>query len=612
MLNATETIPVRSPSSRRGVISTALLTSAGSSVTARASRFLDLLGITTETVRADALVARAAALINANGGDSRCLLLSGEDAIALAEAAERGGVRLDKVTAVFPAIIVHSVNSQPECVRAIEGLLGGAKLAISEFGSDSKSYRVHAHSGFDCGPLAGLSFGPIDPVVDRGLNVLSCEGMVERLIEIDGPGLLTRIRRVSQQVFISTAAEIMDLGQPASRNIDFRTCFSRITPLLVALRTVFRESSWSPQAAFANIIIDDPLLRPRYGHLDLQRLAEVVERTGCACTIGMIPWNCHRSRRKIARLFVAGAPRLGICYHGCNHSGAEFGCEDGTALRGLCVTARQRMLQHEQQTGLRCQPVMVFPQGVFSVEAMQALKATGFLAVANTETQDWQRQMRVTVEDLLRPAILCYGNYPLFARRNPQDGPVNFAMDMFLGRPCLIVLHHDFFKLRLSAFEELVRTISTLCPGLAWDSLENIVTGCSLRKANSAGESSMMIFANEACLRLNEMGLGTVTVIKHLAKNDQPRRVELDGRPADFTTEDGQLKFPLPAGARAQLHMEIMLAEEPAPSATNETLTERLQVAARRYASEFRDNYVAKSDILLRCVSRLRGIVRQP
>jgi hypothetical protein len=477
--------------------------------------------------------------------------------------------------------------------------------------SNSKCYRVSRDHQRDCGPLSGLCFGPIDGAVDWGLDVVSCEETVEKLIEIDGRGLLTRICGPSHQILISTTTEIMDLRQAVSKNIDFRTCFSQVAPLLIGLRSIFREFCWVPRAAHANIIIDDPPLWPRYGHLDLKRLIETVDRLGCGCTIGMIPWNYRRSNPRIAGVLASRATRIGICYHGCNHTRAEFGLRDGAAVRRLLATAQQRMRQHEQRTGLRCQSVMVFPQGIFSVDAMQALKATRFLAVANTEIQDRQHQLRVTTADLLRPALECYGNFPLFARRNPHEGPVNFGMDLFLGKPCLIVLHHDFFKPGFPAFEELVRTISSLDQDLTWENLENIVSACSLWQVNDGGAQTAMVFANETHLQLDAHNQSAVAVIKPHAEDDKPLRVEVDGEPCDFTAEGGYLKFSLPSKNRSRVCVSIIAAQEPFLSPAHEDLRSKVRVAARRYASEFRDNHLAAVETSRRCARLLARLIRR-
>ena len=39
-----------------------------------------------------------------------------------------------------------------------------------------------------------------------------------------------------------------------------------------------------------------------------------------------------------------------------------------------------------------------------------------------------------------------YGDFSIFTRRYAHHGLENFAFDLLLGKACLIVCHHDFFK----------------------------------------------------------------------------------------------------------------------------------------------------------------------
>jgi hypothetical protein len=522
-------------SSNRAAPARAVVLNSNGVAAQRTAAFLKLLGIEREEIAPETLIGQASSETGSphNGGSP--LVLSSEDIGLLAEIAARQGISLDRVIAPFSVIILHSVHPRRTDSRAIEDALSGTKLSFVEFGSDSKNYSVCRNSSA-CGPLSGLTFGPIDRTIDCGLNVLSCDSHVEKLIEIDGAGLLTKIQRGPQSFLISTAGNVIDLDETTNNKIDFRTCFSQVVPLLLALRSAFGDACWRPQHYRANIIIDDPPLWPRYGHLDLRKLAETTDRLRCACTLAMIPWNYRRSKQDIANLFASRVPRLGICYHGCNHTGAEFGSRDEARLTYLAVTARQRMDEHERTTGLACQPVIVFPQGVFSVEAMRHLRSAGYLAAINTEIQDYHTQVSVARSELMQPSLLCYGGFPMFSRRKPEDGIVNFAVDAFLGKPCLVVLHHKFFKAGFSAFEELVQGISSLHPRLAW------TKETDLSQVESRAQGVVERFTN---------------------------RVRINGEaPND--------------------------AAIPAAQPFRESLTERLRIAARRYACEFRDNTLSR------------------
>ena len=575
----------------------------------RAAAFLLFLGIETVETTPEELIGRAKSEDRCRGIESAFLLLSGEDVALLAQIAVQQGVSLDQVAAPFSAVILHSLGTHRQTLEAVEEL-SRTKLSVVEFSCSSTSYSIRG-SQLECGPLAGLSFGPIDKATDKGLIVLSCDGTTEKIIEVDDTGLLTRIRRPWQDILISTATEIADLGQTTSKKIDFRTSFSRVVPFLLAARIVFRESCWLPRGYWANIVIDDPPLWARYGHLNLRLLAELTNRLGCACTIGMIPWNYRRSRRKIAELFVNRSVKLGICYHGCDHTRAEFGVKESAQLTRLAATARQRMDSHERMTNVRCQPVMVFPQGVFSVEAMRCLHANGYLAAVNTEIQDFQCQVPVTWAELMQPALLCYDNFPLFSRRDPREGIVNFAVDAFLGKPCLAVVHHEFFKRGFAVFEEFVDCLSNLHSHLRWISLENIAMETSLSRLNAKGEAIVKIFSDRAVIN-SDNSSSAMTIVKSLGQHDTIEGVDVDGEPSNYTRITGQVRIPLAWRDKKSALISLRLASTPRPAFSRELMARRLRVAARRYACEFRDNYLEQSELLSRGTQALRRIVQRP
>ncbi len=578
---------------------------------ARLACFLNLLGIEWEALTAEALISRHLLEILAGSEIRACLIACGEGLRELKLESDKRQIPTQLIGRAFAGSLFHSFDQSPASLHLLGVFLSGAKIGTPKVSSEHLRYRVSDKHPDICGALSGLSFVPVESVMGCGIDFELRDGVADTIISIDQASLLTRVRHGFRQAFVASSPEILDLREPTSTNVDFRACFSKVVPILVALRHLFRGSCWAPEAHYANIIIDDPPLWPRYGHFDLRELAALVDRTGCACTIAMIPWNYQRSDQRAVSLVSSRRVRLGVCVHGCNHTRAEFGCRDRQRLAGMLLTARSRMDAHQRHTGLPYQPVMVFPHGVFSIESMSSLRTGGYLAAVNTEVADCWRQARVTVQDCLDPAVRCYDEVPLFIRRKPGAGAVNFAIDSFLGKPCLVVLHHDFFKDGIDNLEELVRTFTNFHPQLSWDSLENIVKGCALSKREADGRKTVRIFANRAAVQVGQGQGEEVTVVRRAADNHKISRVELDDRSVDFSLEDGFLKFNLEPPTNRTVSVSIVPAENPAVQVAEDSVGEKARVAMRRYMCEFRDNYLAKSETLsryARCVARpLRG-----
>jgi len=578
---------------------------------ARLACFLNLLGIEWEALTAATLLSRHGLEILAGREIQACLIVCGQGLRELRSELNKNQIPAPAIGRAFSGSLFHSFDQSPASLCALEAFIDGSRIVAPKLSSEYSRYRVSDKYPDMCGALTGLSFLSTENTANCGIEIELRDGLADTVISINEASILTHVRQGSRELFVASSPEILDLQESTSTNIDFRTCFSRVAPILIALRHLFRGACWAPEAQYANIIIDDPPLWQRYGYLELRELAALVDRTGCACTIAMIPWNYWRSDRRAVSLVASRQPRLGVCVHGCNHTSAEFGCQDRKRLTEMLLTARRRMDAHEQITDLPYQPVMVFPQGVFSIEAMSCLRTEGYLAAANTEVADCWGQGHVTFQDLLQPAVLCYEGPPLFIRRRPESGAVNFALDSFLGKPCLVVLHHDFFKDGIKSLEQLADTFANFHPRLSWDNLENIVNGCALSKREADGRTSVRIFANRAVIRVGQRQGEGLTVIKREAGNYKISRVELDGVSVDFSLEKGFLKVNIEPPTDRAFSVRIVPAESLAVQVTEDSVGEKARVAMRRYLCDFRDNYPAKSEKLLRYARHVARALRR-
>ena len=205
----------------------------------------------------------------------------------------------------------------------------------------------------------------------------------------------------------------------------------------------------------ASIIIDDPLLRENYGFLNYRKLLSLMDRHNFSTTIAFIPWNYNRTDEGIAALFRERPDRFSLCVHGCDHTRSEFGATDATYLENKVKLATARMVEHEKRTGIPFDRIMVFPQGVFSNEAMEALRKNRYLAAVNTEATPVNGPI---TSDL-----------PFFLRHRPEDAVSS------LSDPIFIVLHHDYFQNGYGKLADLVDQLNGGPIDVEWDGAGNIV-----------------------------------------------------------------------------------------------------------------------------------------
>ena len=178
----------------------------------------------------------------------------------------------------------------------------------------------------------------------------------------------------------------------------------------------------------------------------------------------------------MVQLFKDNPDNYSLCIHGCDHTAGEFGTSNRQRLRAIASEAIRRMSLHERRTGLTHDRVMVFPQGIFSEEAIPELKRAGFNAVVNTEVHSnplGERKLRIS--DVWDVAVMSYGDFPIYTRRYPAQGIENLAFDLLLGKPCLVVIHHDFCSNGYARLVQFIDQLNALKVPLTWRRLGDVV-----------------------------------------------------------------------------------------------------------------------------------------
>lgn len=255
---------------------------------------------------------------------------------------------------------------------------------------------------------------------------------------------------------------------------------------------------WQPVEHGACIIIDDPLLKPRYGCCSFKKLLQQMKTHNFTTDISFIPWNRWRTSKKQAAFFSRESDHFSVSIHGCDHIAAEFGDKNTDNLSAKASLAQSRMMAHQKRTGIVYEPIMVFPQGVFSESCPEILKKTGYLAAVNTEIVPMGNPKESTrLRDVWDVAITRYGSFPIFTRRYAHHGIENFAFDLLLGKPCLIVAHHEFFKNDGEAVIDLVQKLKSLKCNLKWRPLGEVLRRSCRYRINDSGVKEYWMYANE-------------------------------------------------------------------------------------------------------------------
>jgi hypothetical protein len=261
-------------------------------------------------------------------------------------------------------------------------------------------------------------------------------------------------------------------------------------------------------------------------------------------------------------------------------------------LSGKCQLAMQRSRLFRERTGLSCEPVMVFPQGLFSKAAVAALRETNFLGAANSTIFAVDAQAGdVRLADLMEPAYTSIEDFPLFLRRYPRD-PVLCAVDIFLGRPLLLVEHHKYFRHGYGECRRFLEAINSLRCRLSWVPLDQIVRRVCLQREIEPGRIEVRFYGNNFILENPSAQRLSYRLVRRCNRPELIRGVLVNGNPVAHAFGDGQVSFELEMHPRTSATVQLVENGLGANEVFKGSLSYRARVWVRRSLCELRDDHV--------------------
>jgi hypothetical protein len=306
-----------------------------------------------------------------------CLIVDAETLAKVSEAMHDDCTPLLSLTELADHVFIYGFQPTVRHNTLLRTLSRGGLIEVRPIEDRHAKFHVAGGHREWCFQFSGLSFGKPDPAIENSFVESSDAGRQTVLIWAGEAPFLVLAKHGRSQVFFVAGRELINLNEQVSREVSCLDWFSRFVPLAMFLRGALGDQIWHndhPQACF---IIDDPLLKKRYGFLEYKRLVEMMRHHSFSTCIAFIPWNYRRSSNRVGEFFSSKGVMPSLCVHGCDHTAAEFATTEVESLRSKAQLALQRMQEHQLISGVAFDDVMVFPQGLFSAEAVAALKKVG-------------------------------------------------------------------------------------------------------------------------------------------------------------------------------------------------------------------------------------------
>ena len=492
------------------------------------------------------------------------------------------------------SVFVYAGDVPAVLQKLLQRLTGDEGVVLNQMNRFGGDFVVSSKLDDFCGVMAGVGVSASQANGDASLVLNTEKGNAINIISLGHGAIFLKLEYKGVPVFLSTSRAIIDIDtELASQNFDVREHFLSAVPLVLYIKWAFPETCWSAPEANACLVIDDPLLKPTHGFVDFQEILSLMKRHKFSTNIAFIPWNWQRSAPEVVRLFKENPENYSLSVHGCDHTRAEYGSSNQQRLYWKSQQALERMNRHQSITGIRYDPVMVFPQGIFSEAAMSALKRTDLIGAVNNDVVSAGPHRRAPmISELWDTAVMGYSNFPIFTRRYPWEGIENFAFDALLGKPAIAVIHHDYCSDHCGRLVNFIEGLNALQCALTWRGLGEVVRRSCRQREVLPGEVEVEMYGTE--LRIENR----LEQPKHFAikrRECEPSAVrEICDRsgPVAWNSVNDHINFEIDLNPGESKTVGIRFHELAGNGCNGDTLPYRLKTMLRRYLCEVRDNYV--------------------
>jgi len=502
-------------------------------------------------------------------------------------------------------IFLYALGPDEDSNLSVRYLSRGAIGAVTPLGKDDLVYNVSDGCGEMATGLSGLQFGPIRNDLDSALET-SDPSRCKPILSINRHPFFVAFNKERCTVFAVACQRIADIDAKLENTFSIKEHFSTLIPSLIFIKHAFKQHAWHKKKVYANLVIDDPVLKEKYGFLEYGKLLKAMDESDFTTSIAFIPWNYRRTDGKIAKMFRERPDRFSVCVHGCDHTNEEYAARDESELKYKTGLSDHRMDTHERSTGIPYRKVMTFPQGRYSTASLKVLKSSNYLGAFQSSSRPVDMtDHRYRIRDYLDLCVMCYENFPLFLRRYPGND-VDTKIDVFLGKTLFFVHHHDFFKNGYDQTASFMKKMNRDHEGIVWAGLDEILANMYLSRTDFNGQPHCRIYTNDVRIKNDSGQKNRYVVTKEETLNVPIRCVLVDGEKTEYAIdENDELRLNLEIDSGREARVQIVY-EEVSGTGNARTIPNPAKVYLRRMLSEFRDSVLYRNDYMVMIANKYK------
>lgn len=196
------------------------------------------------------------------------------DAVDLGKSLDAGSFDTslrDRLLGQRSQLLIHSLCPNPAARMSLRWITGDRSADIHEVDTGSEYIAVPEAASIQ-EELAGTRWGPANKAIDFGLSF--SDSSFQPVIKLGDFEFLTTGLLDDCNVFLLANTSLLDLDSPAVEGKTLKNVCAKFVPIRMVLRSVFGDRCWHVDRHRANLVIDDPYLRQRYGGLSIPGLVD--------------------------------------------------------------------------------------------------------------------------------------------------------------------------------------------------------------------------------------------------------------------------------------------------------------------------------------------------
>src|SRR5215469_8305478 len=195
------------------------------------------------------------------------------------------------------SVFVFGFQTTEACRATLRNISGDPEANIRNLEGRQVTLEIAGDFPEMCGPMSGLRIRLEPEATDPAFAIRPDADGFRSLVAAPEGCLFARVIYCGTPFYCDASQRIVDIHRRSTTHFDVKKSFAGAVSLVMYLKWAFAGICWSAPETNASLIIDDPLLKPRYGFLDFRELLQLMKTETFTTTIAFIPWNWKRTNQ---------------------------------------------------------------------------------------------------------------------------------------------------------------------------------------------------------------------------------------------------------------------------------------------------------------------------